>query len=60
MNILSIVNKVKENFCTRIYGNRQELDKLMNQLDEYRNMLSYGLIENSTGLFVEVVLYEEL
>ena len=59
MNLQSILKEVNDNYSTRVYGTRNELNNLMHQLDEYTNILSYGLIENNSGLFVEIVKLEE-
>lgn len=58
-NINAILKEVNENYSTRIYGTESELQEIMKQLKPHWETISYGMEENHTGIFVDIVKLEE-
>lgn len=57
--IKMILGEVEKNFVIREYGSREYLDGLMKSLDKYKDSIIFGLEEDKTGLFIEVIKLEE-
>lgn len=60
MNLNQIITKLNNEHSIRIEGQRNELDNLMNQLDQYHDTIIYGLNEHQDGtLYLEISLLDD-